>query len=178
MKVRASDYLFFVSLCFAVSTVNAADMPMDHTMGHAHGSAADEIVVQNPYARAVATGQANSAMFMTVMNHGKTDHAIVSASGTVAKAIELHNHVNEGGMMRMRPVDKIDVKAGGMTQLQPGGLHVMLIGLNQPLQEGDTVNIELKFEDGSTKMVMAPVKNAAPASQGGDMPMGEHKHNM
>jgi copper(I)-binding protein len=149
-----------------------------HGKGATNGKgAAAEVMVQNPYARAVAPGQKNSAVFMTLMNHGKAEHAIVRASGDVSDVVELHTHINDGGVMRMRPIDKITVAAGGKTDLQPGGLHVMLIGLKGALNEGDMVHLTLTFEDGSTAMVMAPVKAVAPAG-GGSMNMEGHKHNM
>ena len=61
--------------------------------------------------------------------------------------------------MQMRQVEKIDIPAGSATKLEPGGLHVMLIGLVQDLKPGDEVSITLTFEDGSKTTIVAPVRN-------------------
>lgn len=137
--------------------------------------AADEVLVANPYARAVPPVIENSAMFMNLKNTGTTDHAIVSASSEAAKVVELHTHVNDGGVMRMRKVDQIDIKAGDSTVLEPGGLHVMLLGLTRPLAAGTTVQVSLVFSDGSNKVVVAPVKAVASMHHGADHGMhGSH----
>ncbi|MFM1892226.1 MAG: hypothetical protein RLZ44_1303 [Pseudomonadota bacterium] len=123
------------------------------------GSAAEEVAVHDAYARAVPPVVPNSAAFMTLHNAGTADHTLVSASSPAAATVELHTHINDNGVMRMRPVEGgIAVPAGGSTELQPGGLHVMLIGLHQPLVEGDQVELELTFEDGSTQLLTAPVR--------------------
>jgi copper(I)-binding protein len=119
---------------------------------------ADGITISDPYVRAVPPGQPNSASFMTVTNAGGSDHALVGGSSPAAKVVELHTHTMEGGMMRMRQVEKIDLPAGKEVTLKPGGLHVMLIGLKQNLTPGENVPLTLKFEDGSELTVDAPVR--------------------
>jgi len=121
-------------------------------------SAADEVTISGAYVRAVPPGQPNSASFMQASNAGSAGHALVGGSSPAAEVVELHTHTMEGGMMRMRQVDKIDIPAGGDVSLQPGGLHVMLIGLKQKLVPGQDIPLTLKFEDGSEVTVQAPVK--------------------
>lgn len=120
-------------------------------------AAAVEVV--DPYVRAVPTGHPNSAAFMTLKNSSGQDRALVDAKSSISKVVELHTHRKEGGMMRMRRVEKIDIKAGAETVLKPGGLHVMFIGLNQQLKPGDTVELELIFDDSSQVKLTVPVKN-------------------
>lgn len=122
---------------------------------------ASDVGVSNVYARAIAEGQTNSAAFMILTNNGKQARALVSATSSVSATVELHTHKLEDGMMRMRKVDKIDIRAGGMTELKPGGLHIMFIGLKKQLQAGDTVDLELVFDNGDTISVSAPVKQVA-----------------
>lgn len=122
------------------------------------GNAADEIAVLDPHVRLMPHGQEQTAAYFTLRNAGKTGHALVKAASPAARAVELHTVVHEGDMMKMRPVPRIEVKAGGETRLQPGGLHVMLIGIKQPLKEGAEVPLTLTFEDGSEKKVVAPVR--------------------
>ncbi|OGT90270.1 MAG: hypothetical protein A2286_11905 [Gammaproteobacteria bacterium RIFOXYA12_FULL_61_12] len=118
----------------------------------------DSIQASDPYVRAVPPGMANSAAFMQLMNNDKNGHALVAAESPAAKAVELHTHVHEGGMMMMRKIDKIDLPAGQPVALQPGGLHVMLLGLVKDLKPGDQVELTLIYEDGSKSKLSAPVK--------------------
>lgn len=122
------------------------------------GSAADGVQVEDIYVRAVPPGQGNSAAFMRLANEGEADHALVAVESDASKVVELHTHLKEDGMMKMRRVDKIDLPAGATATLQPGGLHVMLIGLTRQLSPGEDVEIALIFEDGSRTELRAPVK--------------------
>jgi copper(I)-binding protein len=137
----------------------------------AFAGAADQISVQDPYVRLAPPNAPATGAFMVIRNAGDKDVKVVKADNPVSKVTELHTHLNEGGVMKMRPVSAIEVKAKGEAVLKPGGLHVMLIDLKAPMKEGDTVPLTLTFDDGSTKKVDARVvkPTAAPA------PM-EHKH--
>jgi copper(I)-binding protein len=135
----------------------------------AAGDAAQSISIKNPYVRAVPPGQPNSAAFMALHNDSTHTYAIVSAESPAASIVELHNHVMEEGMMKMRQVEKIDLPAKGEAILQPGGLHVMLIGLKDQLQVGQSVDITLQFDDGSSKQIQAPVQKI-------QMKMHKHMH--
>lgn len=138
------------------------------------GKAADVVSVENPFARAVPPGQPNSASFMTLVNTSDVDHSIKSASSPVAATVELHTHTNNNGVMEMRQVPQIDVPAKGRTELKPGGLHVMLIGLQQELKVGATAPITLTFEDGSTTTVDAPIQEITPPAGMGQMGGMQH----
>lgn len=114
--------------------------------------------VEGAYARAVPPGQPNSAAFMSITNHGDRDHALVSASSSVADVTELHTHTMEDGMMKMRQVEKIDLPAGATVVLQPGGLHVMLIGLKEGFAPDTQAELTLRFDNGEELAVEVPVK--------------------
>ncbi len=122
------------------------------------GTAADAVTVSDPYVRAMPPGQPNSLAFMRLTNGSDQDFALVGAEGTVSKALELHTHIMSDGMMQMKKIDKIDLPAGKTVMLETGGLHVMLIGLNQDLKPGDSVSLTLVFNDGSKKQLDAPVR--------------------
>ena len=134
-------------------------------------AAADNVTVQDPYVRLAPPNAPATGAFMVIKNIGDKDVRVLKADNPASKATELHNHINDGGVMKMRPVSSIDIKAKGEAILKPGGLHVMLIDLKAPMKEGDVVPITLNFDDGSSKKVDAQVlrPTAAPA------PM-EHKH--
>lgn len=129
---------------------------------------AGSITVVEPYARAVPPGHPNSAAFMVLKNSSGQDRALVNAYSNVSNAVELHTHKKEGGMMRMRRIEKMQIKAGSETVLKPGSLHIMFIGLKQPLKVGDMVDLKLEFDDKTTIRLQVPVKMVA----------GMHKKNM
>ncbi len=144
----------FSSALLALPTLlGLASMPI-----FAAEDAAGSVSVADPYVRAVPPGQRSSAAFMTLRNGSGTELAVVSAESPASKIVELHTHINEGGMMRMRQIEKIVVPAQGRTLLKPGGLHVMLIELRQALKAGDEVPVTLVFQDGSRKTIQAPVR--------------------
>ena len=121
-------------------------------------SFAADIDVKNSRVRAVPAGQVNSAAFMMFKNNSSEDRLLVSAHSNISKAVELHTHKKEGGMMRMRRVDSIEIKAGSKTVLKPGGLHIMFIGLKHGLKVGENVELKLVFDNGSEIALSVPVK--------------------
>ena len=133
--------------------------------------AADNITVQDPYVRLAPPNAPATGAFMVIKNSGDKDVKVLKADNPASRVTELHTHLNENGVMKMRPVPAIEVKAKGQAVLQPGGLHVMMIDLKAPMKEGDIVPITLSFDDGSSKQVDAKV--VRPMAAG--MPM-EHKH--
>ncbi|MBR0659991.1 copper chaperone PCu(A)C [Roseomonas oryzicola] len=111
----------------------------------AHDYTAGDIAIGHPWSRA-AGANATGAGFLTLRNTGTQPDRLVSASASVARAVELHTHVRDGDVMRMRPVDAIPVAPGQTVELRPGGFHIMLIGLKEPLVQGTRVPLTLRFE--------------------------------
>ena len=70
----------------------------------------------------------------------------------------MHTHINDDGVMRMRQVEAIDIPAGGVAELKPGGLHLMMIDLTRQLVEGETVEVTLEFETAGTVTLTLPIK--------------------
>lgn len=99
----------------------------------------------------------NSAAYLVLRNAGGADDALVAVETEVAEAAEIHSVSVDGGVMRMRQVDSVAVPAGGETVLEPGGHHVMLIGIRRALVEGDSVRLTLRFRGGDSVRVVAPV---------------------
>ncbi|TCK02546.1 copper chaperone PCu(A)C [Marinobacterium mangrovicola] len=129
---------------------------------------AADVSIDGAYARAIPPGQPNSAAFMQITNNGTAAVTLTGAKTSVASVAELHNHIQDEGVMRMRRVDGIELPAGETVSLQPGGLHVMLIGLEKNLAEGDSVDLTLEFSDGSEEALQMPVQPV--------MPMGHQMH--
>lgn len=106
-------------------------------------------------------GAPATAAYFTLERTAPGPLALVRALSPAAAAVELHEHTAEGGMMMMRPVKgPIAVPTEGPLVFQPGGYHVMLIGLRAPLAAGDTVPLSLLFDDGSAARLQLTV--AAP----------------
>lgn len=132
---------------------------------------AADVSIEQPFARATPPGQPNSAAFMQLSNKGEAT-ALVAAHSSVANVVELHTHIHDEGVMRMRKIEQIELPAGATTLLEPGGLHVMLIDLKQPLQDGSQIDLTLEYADGSEQQIEVPVQMAMPAG----MQMQQHEH--
>jgi len=130
------------ALCAAAALVVAA--PADAL------AQAPVITVHDAWAREPMGGRNVTGAFVVVENAGATPRAIVSAATDAAEKVELHEMKNEGGMMRMSPVKQIDVPARGKVELRPGSFHVMLFGIKGKPVAGDTMNLTLTFDDGTT----------------------------
>lgn len=136
------------------------------TVALAQGS----VSIDGAFARPTIGQQRTSAAYMTIKSPAGADR-LLRVTSPVAAKVELHNHIKDGDVMRMREVSAIDVPAGGAATLAPGGLHIMLLELKQPLKAGESVPLTLEFEKAGKVDVAAPVQAAAP---GGAMP--GHKH--
>ena len=134
----------------------------------AHEFKVGDIVIDHPWARATAPRMMAGAVFLTLNNRGDTDDRLVSAASPASEIVELHTHLMDGGIVRMRQVEAIAVPAGGTTVLKPGGLHVMLIGLNGQLMVGKSFPLTLTFERTGSVEVTVVIK---PIGH-----QGAHKH--
>lgn len=122
-------------------------------------AAADSpLSVHAAYVRQVPPGITTTGAFMTIRNTGGVERQLTRAESPVAKTVELHTHINENGVMKMREVPRIPVPANSQAELKPGSYHVMLIDLREALKDGEDVPITLTFDDGSTVKVLAPVR--------------------
>lgn len=109
----------------------------------------------------------NGAAFLTVLNGLDVPVRFAGAAGDVAAAIELHETVNDNGVMKMEPhPEGFEIPAGGTLQLQPGGKHVMLLGLVKPLEAGDSFDLTLNFEGSDPISLSVPVVEMVTAMQG------------
>jgi copper(I)-binding protein len=107
-------------------------------------AAAQGIEVKDAWARATAPGQKAGGVFMELRSaQGAT---LVGAQSTAATTVEIHEMSMDGNVMRMRAVPKLELPAGQTVELKPGGYHVMLIDLKQPLKKGEKVPVTLRVE--------------------------------
>lgn len=137
----------------------------------AHDYMQGDIHIMKPWSRPLPPVSANGAAYMTLVNKGNAPDKLVSVSTPMAMKAELHTHAMEGGMMKMRRVDGIEIVPGKPAVLEPGGLHVMMMGLTEPLVEGKSYPLTLTFERAGT--VEVTVRILEPDESSGDM-----KHDM
>jgi len=122
--------------------------------------------ISNAFVRATPPGAKVAGAFMSIENQGKETDRLVSASSPVAGLVEIHEMAMDGGLMKMRAVKGIDLKPGATVELRPGGYHVMLEDLKQPLKQGEQVPVLLTFEKAGTveiKVKVEPMGAAAHA---------------
>lgn len=155
----------FMTVVAALTLLVSAPAFADHD--HA---AKGDIHIAGAWAKASIGQVPNGAAFMTIENAGAADR-VVAATSDIADRTELHTHLMENNVMKMRQVDGIDVPMHGSVMLEPGSYHVMLLGLHAPLVEGDEVSITLEFEKAGTMTV--PVKVVSPKESA---PMGGMDH--
>ena len=122
----------------------------------AGSSAVAQVAVTGAWVRGTVTGQQATGAFMQL--ESPADASLVAVSSPAAKIAEVHEMKMEGGMMKMGAVGKLALPAGKAVELKPGGYHVMLMDLVKPLKEGDTVPLQLTFEDKAGKKSTVEVK--------------------
>ncbi len=132
-----------------------------------------DLTIKHPWAQA-STGLANAgAAYLEIMNDGKTPDLLIAVDTPVAEHVQLHAHLIEGGVALMRPIEAIEVSPGAPVILQPGGLHVMLMGLKSRLVEGDQFSLSLTFQRAGTISISVPIKAS---NLGGDNGHGTDQH--
>jgi hypothetical protein len=136
---------FFLSLTLVISSTAA--------------SAADSVSIENAWVRPTTPGQDVGAAYMSF--NSKQDVTLISVSSDATKSVEIHSMSMQNGVMKMRMLEKLAIKAGKPYKLEPGGFHLMLFDLKKPLAAGQYVNFELTFSAGNTEFkqsIRAPIK--------------------
>ena len=140
----------------------------------AHGTTAGDVNIGHPYATPSVPGASNGVAYIaTLENTGKQPDRLLRVRTPVAERAEVHTMSMDGGVMRMREVDGIDLAPGVPVRMRPGqGYHFMLMGLKKSLKEGDSFPMTMEFERGGKVEVKVVVQ--APKADAGAM--AEHKH--
>ena len=105
-----------------------------------------QVTIEQPWLRASAPGAKVGGGYLTIRNPGAAADRLVGASSPAAARVELHVHVKEGEVMKMREVRAFDVPANGSFELKPGGAHLMFLEIKRPFKEGERVPVKLSFE--------------------------------
>jgi len=136
------------------------------------GAAQAEVQVGEPWVRATVVQQKATGAFLQITS--SVDARLVQVKSPVAGVVEVHEMAMDGDVMKMRAIPGLDLPAGKAVELKPGGYHVMLMDLKQPLKAGDTVPLTLSIEGKDKKVETVEVK--ATVRTGPGMPAMEHKH--
>ena len=131
-----------------------------------------EVKITDAWARATPGGAQAAAAYVTL--EAPAGDRLTGAKTPVAKVAELHSMTMDGGVMKMRQVDGIDLPPGHAVTLKPGSYHIMLTGLAKPLEEGQSFPLTLGFAKAGTREVTVRVEKigaTGPGAPGGGMPM-------
>jgi len=154
----------FAAICLALATALPA-------------LAQSYIEIDDPYARVSRPNAPTGAVFMTLKNTGPTDDRLIAAAFAGARKTELHTHIlnAQTGVARMIEVGEgFELPAGSLTPLARGGKHIMLMGLDAPLEDGEIISLSLTFEGAGEIQVMVPVDSRRAPDHGGHG--GGHGH--
>jgi copper(I)-binding protein len=113
----------------------------------AHDYDKGALSIVHPHARATVGGAKTGVGYVRILNKAATPDRLMSVTADVSERVELHQTVRDGSIMRMRSLPGgISVPAKGKVELEPGGMHIMFVGLKRPLKEGQTFDASLQFE--------------------------------
>ena len=164
------------SVCFAAAFLTSTAGMV--ATGTCYAQTGPRVKVEQSWARASVAGQSATGAFMKLTAREKM--RLVGASSPAAGVVEVHEMKMDGSIMRMRPVEGVDLPAQRAVELKPGGYHVMLMDLKAPLAAGSSVPLTLKFKDAKGAdiglTVDVPVSLTAPGTAAAAAPAHMHSH--
>jgi len=148
-------------------------------------SRAEDVKVGNldisaPWARATPKGAPIGGGYLKITNTGSAPDRLLGGSSQISGKLEIHQMSMSGGVMKMRPVSGgVEIKPGEAVELRPGGVHIMFVGLKQPLQKGQHFQAKLQFEKaGSVDVDFSVAGIGATSAGGGAAPMSHDMGGM
>ncbi len=139
---------------------------------------AGDLVIDQAWSRATPGGAKVAGGYLTITNKGAAADRLVSATADVSPMVEIHEMSMDGGVMKMRMLDKgLPIEPGKTVKLAPGGYHIMFQELKAPLKEGEKVPVTLQFEKAGSVQVTFDVEGVgakAPGDTGGSMKKMDH----
>ncbi|WP_210527161.1 copper chaperone PCu(A)C [Rubellimicrobium arenae] len=144
---------------------------------------AGDIGIHHPYAIASRPGAPTGTAYMLIHNHGDQDDRLLSASSPAAERVELHTTTEENGVLRMQPIEGgLPIPADGELDLSRGGPHIMFMGVKEPFEDGDVIELTLTFEKAGEMTFRVPVDlgrltDDAPMADHGEHAMPEEGHD-
>lgn len=162
--ISMAKYFTFIAMALiaVINVANANDHKVDDESA---------MMIHHAWARALPPVVPNGAAYFQVHNVGDKSDTLVSVSASIAKRSMLHESYFEDGKVAMRHVHNLVVKAGQRVAFKPGGYHIMLMGLKQPLTEGSSFELILNFKvAGAIKTIVKVTKEMKEAA-------GGHQHH-
>ena len=135
---------------------------------NAQTSAAGPIVAEQPWARATPKGAKTGAAYMTLMNKGPSSDRLIGATTLLADKVQFHQEIEDSGVSHMREMPGVDLAPGAKIVFKPGALHMMIVGLRQPLTQGQTFQLTLQFQKAGNLNLTIPIQGVG-AMQHDDM---------
>jgi copper(I)-binding protein len=117
-----------------------------------------DLRIESPYAFSRPVGAREGAVYFVIVNSTATADRLIGVSSPASDIIELHTTVRDGSVLRMREVQSVEIPARGRIELRPGGLHVMVMGLDRPLTLGTTLPLTLRFEKSGTIDIQVEIR--------------------
>lgn len=158
--------LLVLTTLSAAATGDATSIPADKLP-------AASASIEHAWVRAMPPSQANTAAYLTFVNTGQRTLQIVGAHAHPEAVVEIHSSGIVDGMMTMQAVDEVDVAAGKSVEFGPGGMHLMIMGLEKMPAPGEQVKLCLEFKSASPLCADVTVRKAAPAADDTD----SHQHH-
>lgn len=143
---KLNQYLLLVLLSLSSAYAQALDVTLSKEL----------VSVKDAWVRPTNPGQEVGAAYMTLTS--KRDVSLVSVEADATKSVEIHNMTMENGVMKMRMLDVLPLKAGKPYKLAPGGFHLMLFDLKKPLTLGEEVNFVLTFKNKNNQLFKQNIK--------------------
>ena len=152
---------FFLSAVFGVLLMPSAALPHDYKIG--------ELEIVHPYTRPTPPKAPVSGGYLTIRNTGAEDDRLIGGSAPFAGKVEVHEMKMEGDVMKMREIaGGLVIPAGGEVTLEPGGLHIMFMQLNEQIKEGKSYAATLQFEkSGSVEVEFSTEEQGDSGGQSG-----------
>lgn len=117
------------------------------------------VTVSDAWVREVPPGIETTALYMKISNNSSENEKLLSIESELADNAEIHEtSVNKDGISRMRQIQTVEIPASGSVSMKPGGIHVMLIGLKDRIENGQDIKVVLKFQNTGTREITAKVK--------------------
>ncbi|MDB2437480.1 copper chaperone PCu(A)C [Hellea sp.] len=146
-------------IALAAISLAACSGEVNHSEGdvsHAGHQMDEGMVISSARVLPPFPGRDTAAGYMSITNHSKTDDKLVSVTSPISGAVEIHSHMEDNGVMKMRQVDGIEIKAGETVELKPGSFHLMMFKANLPEGQED-VSVTLNYEKAPSVTMIVPV---------------------
>lgn len=158
----------FISSTLTLSACSDANLPAAQKIAEQNtgGVEVSSAVINPPF-----SGRTTSAGFMTLENKGEATK-LIAASSPISPRVEIHTHIDDNGVMRMRKVDGIPLASGETVELKPGGYHLMMFDTKLPDDQADAP-LTLTYEDGTSVTMIVPIEGR----EGDDMDPSKMDHS-